>query len=294
MIVEVKNCVKRFGQKTAVNDLSFEVEEGEVFAFLGSNGSGKTTTIRCLLGIYSADSGELLIEGKKYQSQMSQMLGYLPEERGLYVNDRVMDTLVYFGKLKGMKESRSRKRAQDYLEMVELGDKANEQIKKLSSGQQQKIQLGLALINQPKLLILDEPTKGLDPVNRRLLMQQLKNLNKQGSSIMFTSHQMEQVEEICDRLVMIKNGKRVLYGKLNEIKKEYADGSVFVEAENHILKKSDVYTYSIKNKRVILKPKSGNNLHDILQFLVKKNIKITRFEQKEPTLDEIFVMQQTK
>lgn len=222
-IITVQNFSKKFGQTTVISDLSFEVMRGEVFAFLGANGSGKTTTIRTLLGIYEADQGELLINGKKYSQEQSSLLGYLPEERGLYTSSRVLEVLIYFGQLKGLDVKEAKKRALDFLEQVGLLDKQNLHISKLSSGQQQKIQLGITIINRPELLILDEPTKGLDPVNRALFMDILLGLNKQGSTIIFSTHQMDEAERIADRLVMIKKGKRALYGDINEVKSSYGN-----------------------------------------------------------------------
>lgn len=231
-MIKVEHFTKRFGDMIAVDDLSFEVNEGEIFAFLGSNGSGKTTTVRCLLGIYTPTSGTLLIDNKPFSTNMAQMIGYLPEERGLYKDARVLETLIYFGQIKGLSKAEAKTRAHEYLEWVELADKANVEIKRLSSGQQQKVQLGIAIINKPRLMILDEPTKGLDPLNQDILMQSLLELNQQGSTIIFISHQMEEVEKIAHRILMIKQGKKILYGPLEQIKKGFGNKTlheVFVE-----------------------------------------------------------------
>lgn len=225
-MIKVEHFTKRFGDMIAVDDLSFEVNEGEIFAFLGSNGSGKTTTVRCLLGIYTPTSGTLLIDNKPFSTNMAQMIGYLPEERGLYKDARVLETLIYFGQIKGLSKAEAKTRAHEYLEWVELADKANVEIKRLSSGQQQKVQLGIAIINKPRLMILDEPTKGLDPLNQDILMQSLLELNQQGSTIVFISHQMEEVEKIAHRILMIKQGKKILYGPLDQIKKGFGGKSL--------------------------------------------------------------------
>ncbi len=225
-MIKVEHFTKRFGDMIAVDDLSFEVNEGEIFAFLGSNGSGKTTTVRCLLGIYTPTSGTLLIDNKPFSTNMAQMIGYLPEERGLYKDARVLETLIYFGQIKGLSKAEAKTRAHEYLEWVELADKANVEIKRLSSGQQQKVQLGIAIINKPRLMILDEPTKGLDPLNQDILMQSLLELNQQGSTIIFISHQMEEVEKIAHRILMIKQGKKILYGPLDQIKKGFGGKSL--------------------------------------------------------------------
>lgn len=220
-IVEVKDFNLRFGDKHIVKDLSFDVQPGEVFALLGANGSGKTSTIRSLLRIYSPTSGTLNIDGKPYSSDDSHLVGYLPEERGLYVRSTVIDVMTYFGELKGLRRSEARDSSLAYLKRVGLEDKANLTVKKLSGGQQQKVQLGVAIANNPKLLILDEPTKGLDPVNRKLLLDIVEELRQQGSAVIYITHLMEEVERLADRILIIKSGQRVAYGTKAEIKKEF-------------------------------------------------------------------------
>ena len=230
-IVEVKNFKMAFGRKTVIKDLSFEVRKGEIFGLLGSNGSGKTTTIRALLGFYQPTDGELLIDGKKYNPEdTSVTVGYLPEERGLYRKENVIDTMVYFGELKGLKNPREW--SMRYLRRVGLADKAEEKIERLSGGQQQKVQLGLTIMDNPKLLILDEPTKGFDPMNRRLLMEIIDELHQKGTAVMLITHYMDEVEKLCDRALLLKDGVKRAYGAIDDIKKEFGGKSldeIFVE-----------------------------------------------------------------
>ena len=224
-IVEVKHFKMTFGNKTVIKDLSFEVRKGEIFGFLGSNGSGKTTTLRALLGFYTPSDGELLIDGKKYDPEDSSVtIGYLPEERGLYRKEPVIDTMVYFGELKGLKNPREW--SMKYLKRVGLEDKANMKVEKLSGGQQQKVQLGITIMNDPKLLILDEPTKGFDPINRRLLMNIIDELHKKGTAIIMITHYMDEVEKLCDRALLLKDGVARAYGSISEIKKEFGGKSL--------------------------------------------------------------------
>lgn len=220
-IVSVKDFSLQLGGKQIIRDLSFEVAPGEVFAFLGANGSGKTSTIRALLDIYHPSSGELLVAGKRYNSNLAHLVGYLPEERGLYVRSKVIDVMTYFGELKGMNRSDARSFSLDYLERVGLADKAKLTVKKLSGGQQQKVQLGVAIINNPKLLILDEPTKGLDPVNRKLLLEIVEEHRQKGVAIIYITHLMEEVERLADKVLIIKDGVNMAYGTKDELKDKF-------------------------------------------------------------------------
>ena len=225
-MVEIRHFKMSFGDKTVIKDLSFDVFRGEVFGFLGSNGSGKTTTLRALLGLYQPTAGDLLINGKPYSVESQIRLGYLPEERGLYKKEKVLDVMLYFGQLKGL----SRKEAKDFslkfLERVNLADKANTQLDKLSGGQQQKIQLGVTIMGDPELLIMDEPAKGFDPVNRRLLMNIIEEQRKAGATIIYVTHQMEEVERLCDRLILLKDGQAAAYGTLKEVKSQFGGASM--------------------------------------------------------------------
>lgn len=224
-IVEIKHFKMKFGSKTVIKDLSFTVKAGEIFGFLGSNGSGKTTTLRALLGLYQPTSGELLIDDKKYDPEDTDItIGYLPEERGLYKKETVIDSMVYFGKLKGLKDPQNW--SMQYLRRVKLGDKANEKLEKLSGGQQQKVQLGVTIMGDPKLLILDEPTKGFDPINRRLLMEIIEEAHQKGAAIIMITHYMDEVEKLCDRAILLKNGTAYAYGTIAEIKKQHKNKSL--------------------------------------------------------------------
>jgi ABC-2 type transport system ATP-binding protein len=225
-VVSVRDFSLSLGGKQIVKELNFDVNKGEVFAFLGANGSGKTSTIRCLLGIYRQTHGNLLINGQEYSPDMASIVGYLPEERGLYTRSRVIDVMTYFGELKGMKRTEAKEFSLRYLDRVKLSEHANTKVKKLSGGQQQKVQLGIAVMGAPELLILDEPTKGLDPVNRALLMDTVEELKTTGTAIIFITHLMEEVERIADRLIIIRQGERVAYGPVEEVKKEFQSKTI--------------------------------------------------------------------
>jgi len=230
----------KFGDKTVIDNLSFEVKEGETFGFLGSNGSGKTTTMRALLGIYQPTLGTLHINGREFTPEDGKMLGYLPEERGLYKKESAIDVMTYFGQLKGLSKQEAREWSMKYLERVQLANKAKSKVDKLSGGQQQKVQLGVTIMNDPKVLILDEPTKGFDPVNRRLLMDIIEQQRAKGATIMLITHDMSEVERLCDRLILLKDGNKAAYGTVPEVlaqfkKKTMDDVFLHVYGEDAVL-----------------------------------------------------------
>lgn len=225
-LVTVDHFKMRFGQTTVIDDLSLAVHPGETFGLLGANGSGKTTVIRTLLGIYQPTAGSLLINRRPYRPGRSIRVGYLPEERGLYKKESVIDVMTYFGQLKGLTKHAARDWSLDYLQRVELSDKVSVRIDKLSGGQQQKIQLGVTIMNSPELLILDEPTKGFDPINRRLLMDIIDEQRARGATVILVTHQMEEVERVCDRIVLLKDGKAHAYGTVEDVKARYGGASL--------------------------------------------------------------------
>ncbi len=224
--VSVKDFSLTLGSKEIVHKLNFEVQPGEVFAFLGANGSGKTSTIRSLIGLYEATSGELHINGRTYTAKDAMSVGYLPEERGLYTRVSAIDNLTYFGEMKGMSRAEARKVGMEFLKEVGLEDRANLKLKKLSGGQQQKVQLGVAVMGNPSLLILDEPTKGLDPVNRKLLLDIVEHHKQEGAAVIYITHLMEEVERLADRLLIIKDGKSEAYGTVKQVKKKFNANSI--------------------------------------------------------------------
>jgi len=220
-IISIHDFAMSFGKTRVIENLSFDVKRGETFGLLGSNGSGKTTTIRALLGIYLPTAGELLIDGKPYSVDEGVRLGYLPEERGLYKKEPVIDVMTYFGQLKGLSHDEAVLQSTAFLERVGLGDKAKLRLDKLSGGQQQKVQLGITVLGDPELLILDEPTKGFDPVNRRLLMNIIEEHQAKGATVIMITHQMEEVERLCDRILLLKDGKAHAYGTVSDVKKKF-------------------------------------------------------------------------
>ena len=286
-IVSIKDFELSFGGKKIIHGLNFGVKKGEIFGFLGSNGSGKTTTIRALLGIYQADSGELLINGKKFSPERTGLIGYLPEERGLYRKEKVIDVMQYFGQLKGLSKKEARDFSQDFLKRVGLEDKARLNIDKLSGGQQQKIQLGITIMGKPDLLILDEPTKGFDPVNRELLMEIIKEENARGATIIMVTHQMEEVEKICNRALLLKNGKTKAYGTVDEIRNQFGKQRIILEFVGDLPESDKFEIIKKETNYAELSPKVDSQ--EILKELISKDLRILNFKVQKSTLNEIFL-----
>ena len=277
-----------FGKKTVIKDLSFDIKRGETFGLLGSNGSGKTTTIRALLGIYQPTGGELFIDGKPYSVDGDVKLGYLPEERGLYKKEKVLDIMIYFGQLKGLSRTDAKLWSLDFLKRVNLETEANTRLDKLSGGMQQKIQLGIAVMGDPQLLILDEPAKGFDPVNRRLLMDIIEEHQRDGATVIFVTHQMEEVERLCDRILLLKDGKSRLYGTIEEVKDQFGGKILEIVSEDTVPVNDKLYTIERREGHLTILNPVGDLLA-IQRSLTGSGVTCQRFELKRPSLDDIFV-----
>ena len=278
-----------FAGTTVVEDLSFEVKRGETFGFLGSNGSGKTTTLRALLGIYIPTAGVLHIDGRPFTPEAGSRLGYLPEERGLYKKESVLTVMTYFGELKGLSKKDAVTWSTNYLERVGLGGKAKARVDKLSSGQQQKIQLGVTIMNDPELLILDEPTKGFDPVNRRLLMDIIEEQKRAGATVLMVTHQMEEVERLCDRVILLKGGQAEAYGTIPEVQNQYGGTTIRVGYSGEIPESPhyDIRTRDRNYAELTLTDTTDEAL--ILRDLVDAGVLVRSFTTSKLSLEEIFV-----
>ena len=288
-LVHIRNFRMDFGSQTVIRDLSFDVHAGETFGFLGSNGSGKTTTLRALLGIYQPTAGTLHIGGKAFEPRDGARLGYLPEERGLYKKESVLNVMVYFGMLKGLSRKEASSRSLAYLDRVSLGDKATARVDKLSGGQQQKIQLGVTIMNDPQLLILDEPTQGFDPVNRRLLMDIIEDQKQAGATVIMVTHQMEEVERLCDRVILLKDGVSEAYGTVEDVQDLYG-GTVIRLSHAGQLPVSDLYDITVaEGDYAELTPRAGTDEAEILRELVQRGVAVRSFTTARTSLEEIFI-----
>jgi ABC-2 type transport system ATP-binding protein len=288
-LVHVSGFSMAFGGTTIIRDLSFDVQAGETFGFLGSNGSGKTTTIRALLGIYEPSAGVLHINGKSFRPEDGGRLGYLPEERGLYKKENVIEVMTYFGRLKGLGRHTARRWSLTYLERVALADKATVQLDKLSGGQQQKVQLGVTIMNEPELLILDEPTKGFDPVNRKLLMDIIAEQKANGATVVMVTHQMEDVERLCDRVILLNNGTAEAYGTVDEVQNQFG-GRVIRLKHTGAIPKSPRYTVTVSETNYSeLSVADDSDEADILKELISGGVAVRSFTTTKVSMEDIFI-----
>ena len=287
--IEVNHILKTYGKHAAVNDVTFDVNQGEIFGLIGPNGAGKTTTIRMMMDIIKPDSGDIKIMGEKLNDNSKNKIGYLPEERGLYKKMTVMDTIIYFASLKGVNAPLARQRGEELLKRADLLPHQNKRIEELSRGMSQIIQVIITVIHEPDLIILDEPFSGLDPVNTQLLKDLIRDLKNKGKTIIMSTHLMNDIEELCDRLLMINKGRTVLYGSLAEVKSNYRNNAVLVEAVGELGNIEGVTDQTPHNGAVELKLDAKTTPQMLLERLIQKGIVINRFELSTPSLTEIFI-----
>jgi ABC-2 type transport system ATP-binding protein len=288
-VVEINHVVKSYADKVAVDDLSFTIAQGEIFGLIGPNGAGKTTTIKMIMDIIKPDSGEVTILGEKLSEATKDKLGYLPEDRGLYKKQRVLDTIIYFASLKGMNPRLAGEKANQLLNQTGMLPNARKKIDELSKGMSQLIQFIVTIIHEPQLIILDEPFGGLDPVNTELLKKILADLRTQGKAIILSTHQMNQIEELCDRILMVNNGRSVLYGDLAEIKSRYANNSILLDFKGELGEITGVTEQRQHKGYVELVLDGKTTPQKLLERLVSRGIVINRFEIATPPLNEIFL-----
>ncbi|MBD2847368.1 ABC transporter ATP-binding protein [Paenibacillus sp. IB182496] len=289
--LKLERVSKQYGDKTAVNTISLEVEEGEIYGLLGANGAGKTTTMRMVLGLIYPDDGRILYDGKPYSRDQLSLMGYLPEERGMYPKVKISDQVIYLARLRGMSRQDADRNLKSWLERFDISDYYNMKIEELSKGNQQKIQFIAAVIHRPKIVIMDEAFSGLDPVNVELLKRTVKALRDEGTSILFSTHRMEHVEELCRNITILHRSNTVLQGNLKEIKKQYPRERVMIGAEQEISGLEQVPGVRSVTRRengyelAIERPEAAREL---LQHAMSQ-AELQRFEVLEPTLNEIFI-----
>ena len=289
-MLKVENITKYYGDNLAVDNLSFTVKNGEIFGLLGSNGAGKTTTFRIIMGLLDSNKGKVTLDGEKIDYSITDKISFVTEERSLLTKMTVKEQIIYYGRLKGLTEKEILDRLDSWLEKFQITEYKDRKIKELSKGNQQKIQFIAAVINEPKLLILDEPFTGLDPINVRQLKEAIYELQKKGCSIIFSSHQMEHIEQFCEKLLILVKGKTVIEGYLKDIKENYQKKNIMIRGDIDIeslktipgvlevTKKANEYEVKIENNSIVDK---------VFKKISKNNI--TKFVVEEPSLNEIFI-----
>lgn len=291
MILSIQNVVKRYDKHIAVDHVSFDIPRGCVFGLLGPNGAGKTSLIRMITTITAPDEGAILLDGQRLNERSPEQIGYMPEERGLYKKMKVGEHLLYLAQLKGLSEAEARKQIDHWLEKFEIQSWWNKKIEELSKGMQQKIQFIATIVHKPRLLILDEPFTGLDPINTNLIKDEIAQLNAAGTSIIFSTHRMEQVEEMCDYIVLINQGKNVLYGEVQDIKNQYKQHLYRVETSGEwpadFAEKFNLT--SLQNGAATVQFAHEQESNSLLQYLVGKGTHVRSFNEILPTFNEIFI-----
>jgi len=289
-VVELAGVTKAYESKVAVSNLSLQIEAGQMFGLLGPNGAGKTSSIRMMMGITMPDSGRVTLFGKPFERKSLERVGYLPEERGLYKKMKVLDQLVFFGELHGLRPDESRKRANEWARRMEIADALPKKTEELSKGMQQKIQFIGCILHDPGLIVMDEPFSGLDPVNATLLERTLLELKGQGKAILFSTHRMDQVEKLCDTICLINHGRAVLSGKMREIKSSYERNRVIVEFEGDasFFESSEVESANNYSGHAEIRLHPHGNAQKLLHE-ASAVATIYRFELVEPSLEEIFI-----
>ena len=289
-VLRLENVCKSYKNTDAVKDISFAIEEGTIFGLLGPNGAGKTSLIRIITGITGADTGDVYLNGQMVTRRRPEKIGYLPEERGLYTKMKVGEQLLYLSMLKGMSRKDAMTSIKEWLERFQIANWWNKKVTELSKGMQQKLQFISTVVHRPKLIILDEPFTGLDPINTNLIKSEIRRLNEQGTSIIFSTHRMEQVEEICEKIVLINNGIKVLDGRVNDVKERYKEHIYRIEFRQpapHDLN-GRFPVVGREENTIWVHVKDENEEKSLLKLLVEKDLPRS-FQEVLPSLNEIFI-----
>jgi ABC-2 type transport system ATP-binding protein len=291
-ILELHHLKKYFATQKAVDDISFSIEQGSIFGLLGPNGAGKTTLIRMITGIFFPDEGEVILDGKKFNPLTDiAKIGYMPEERGLYKKMKIGDQVLYLAQLKGLSVSDAKQKIKFWFEKLEMQSWWNKKVEDLSKGMSQKLQFVTTVLHEPKLIILDEPFSGLDPLNANLIKDEIYGLAQRGSTIIFSTHRMEQVEEICDHIILVNLGKKVLDGSVQNIKNEFKENKFKIQLSGvpSPLTSNAFEIIDEKANNFIVKINDGFKSNDVLKYFIDDNINVEGFNEILPSLNEIFI-----
>jgi ABC-2 type transport system ATP-binding protein len=293
-LIEVRNLKKYFETQKAVDDISINIAKGSIFGLLGPNGAGKTTLLRMITGIFYPDEGEILFNGKKFDPAADvSRIGYMPEERGLYKKMKIGDQALYLARLKGLSRADAMHSIKEWFIKFEMQSWWNKKVEDLSKGMSQKLQFVTTVLHDPALIILDEPFSGLDPVNANLIKDEIFRLSRQGSTIIFSTHRMEQVEEICDHIVLMNRGSKILDGTVKQVKQDYKEDLFRIEFDDKILPEHTAihlfHVVSKTEKELIIKRNEGFSNNDILQYFINKGLSVHSFNEILPSLNDIFI-----
>ena len=291
-VLDVRNLKKYFATQKAVDDISFSLKPGSIFGLLGPNGAGKTTLIRMITGIFYPDQGEIFLDGRKFDPVNDVLnIGYMPEERGLYKKMKIGEQAVYLARLKGLSKQQATDSVKEWFIKFEMQTWWNKKIEDLSKGMGQKLQFVTTVLHKPKLIILDEPFSGLDPVNSNLIKDEIYNLARNGSTIIFSTHRMEQVEEICDHIILVNKGKKILDGTVQGVKQQFKENlfSIGLDEIPDSILSSSFEVIGRRDQNLIVKIREGYASNDVLQFFISKNIQIQSFSEMLPSLSDIFI-----
>ncbi len=291
-ILELKNLQKQYATQKAVDDVSFSIEQGSIFGLLGPNGAGKTTLLRMITGIFYPDSGDLLFDGKPFDPQNDFVhIGYMPEERGLFKKMKIGEQAMYLAQLKGLSKSEALEKIKFWFKKFEMESWWNKKVEDLSKGMSQKLQFVTTVLHEPKLIILDEPFSGLDPLNANLIKDEIYGLAQRGSTIIFSTHRMEQVEEICDHIILMNLGKKILDGTVTDVKQQFKENKFNVQFKGQPTElASPIFTIEHQEKQqLIVKINEGYNSNHVLNYLLQQDVLIERFNEILPSLNDIFI-----
>jgi ABC-2 type transport system ATP-binding protein len=291
-ILELHNLKKYFATQKAVDDISFNIKQGDIFGLLGPNGAGKTTLIRMITGIFYPDSGDILLKGKKFDPENDvKYIGYMPEERGLYKKMKIGEQALYLAQLKGMSKSDAMHKIKEWFKRLEMESWWNKKVEDLSKGMGQKLQFVITVLHEPDLIILDEPFSGLDPVNANLIKDEIYRLAQKGTTIIFSTHRMEQVEEICDNIVLVNKGSKILDGTVNNIKQDFKENlfSIQLEAIPENINSGAFEIINTNKQELIVKINEGCKPNDVLGYFMSHGSSIVSFKEILPSLNDIFI-----
>jgi ABC-2 type transport system ATP-binding protein len=290
-MLSVKNVIKKYSHQIAVNNVSFSLEKGEIFGLLGPNGAGKSSLLRMITGITQPDEGVIEFLGKPFDYRTdNEKIGYMPEEKGLYKKMKVAEQAEYLGLLKGMSKADTKKEIDYWFSKLEIDSWRNKKVEDLSKGMSQKLQFITTVLHKPQLLILDEPFSGLDPVNAELIKKEIFQLSKDGHTIIFSTHRMEQVEEICERIVLMNKGIAILDGKVEDVKQQYKQNTYQLKLNNAAIADNDVFSVAEhKANHFTIQLNEGKTGNDVLQFCILQQWEVQYFAEQLPSLNEIFI-----